>query len=74
MKKLFVLFILGVFLAGCGTAAKLSEFWEHDTMYKNFDHLEFSIYGYKNPTRETYQKSQEQGWWGIPIPYKEAEK
>ena len=74
MKKLFVLLILLVFLPGCGTAAKLSEFWEHDTMYRNFDHLEFSVHGYKNPTRETFKKSQEQEWWGIPIPYKEGEK
>jgi uncharacterized protein YceK len=74
MKKLLLLLILGVFLAGCGTAAKRSEFWEHDTMYKNCDHAKFSIYGYKNPTKETLKKSQEQGWWGIPIPYKEVEK
>ena len=60
MIKLLVLLILGVFLSGCGTAAKLSEFWEHDTMYKNCDHLKFSIFGYKNPTKETLKKSQEQ--------------
>lgn len=74
MKKLLLLLILGVFLAGCGTAAKRSEFWEHDAMYKNCDHLKFSIYGYMNPTKETLKKSQEQGWWGIPIPCKEVEK
>lgn len=70
MKKLCLLALIGLFLSGCGTAAKKSEFWEHDTMYKNWDHLIFSCWGYKNPTAETLKKSQGQGWWGIPIPEK----
>ncbi len=68
MKKLCLLVLIGLFLSGCGTAAKRSEFWEHDTMYKNWDHLKYSWWGYKNPTAESLKKSQEQGWWGIPTP------
>jgi len=64
MKKLGLLMLLGLFLAGCGTAAKESEFWEHDTMYKNWAHLKYSWYGYKEPTVQTGKESKEQGWWG----------
>ena len=67
MKKLCFLVLVGLLFSGCATSAKESEFWKHDAMYKNCDHLKFSLYGYKHPTAETLKKSQEQGWWGIPI-------
>ena len=67
MKKFFLLLIMGLFLSGCGAAAKQSELWQHDTMYKNTDHLKFSCWQFKKPTLETLKKSQEQGWWGIPV-------
>ena len=35
MKKLLCLVVLVAFLAGCAGAAE-SEFWKHDTMYKNY--------------------------------------
>jgi hypothetical protein len=67
MKKFLAITLMGLFLGGCGTAAQRSEFWKHDTVYKSWDHLKYSWGGYKNPTEETLNKSQEQGWWGIPI-------
>lgn len=68
MKRLCLLtFIMLLFLAGCG-AVRQSEFWQHDTMYKNWAHLRYSWYGYKNPTLETGIESQGQDWWGIPVP------
>ncbi|MFO7985766.1 MAG: hypothetical protein R6U38_07860 [Desulfatiglandaceae bacterium] len=67
MKKSFLMVIAGLFLCGCGSAAKESGFWEHSTMYKNWDHLGYSWFGYKNPTPKTGKESQEQGWWGIPV-------
>ena len=67
MKKLLLIILMGLFFSGCGTAAKESQFWEHGSMYKNWDHLRYSWWGYKNPTSETGKKSQEQGWWGKPI-------
>lgn len=70
MKKLFLILIIGLFFAGCGTAAKESEFWQHSTMYKDWDHLKFSWYGYKTPTIDTLIKSQDQQWWGKPISWK----
>lgn len=67
MKKLLLVLVAGLFLSSCGTAAKQSELWEHPTMYKGWDHLRFSWCGYKKPTIETLKKSNEEGWWGIPI-------
>lgn len=69
MKKLLALLFLGMFLMGCGAAARQSEFYQHSTMYQNWDHLKYSWTGYRNPTAETGEKSQEQGWWGIEVPY-----
>lgn len=68
MKKLLILLLISLFLFGCGTAATQSEFWKHDTMYKNWDHMKFSFSEYNNPSEETVKKSVEQGWWGIEIP------
>ena len=73
MKKLFVVIMLGLFLYGCGATAQQSEYWKHDSQFKNWDHLKFSLWGYKNPTGETMKKSQEQGWWGTEVPYIPAE-
>ncbi len=67
MKKLFMLGLIGLFLSGCGTAAQRSEFWKHDTMYKNWDHLKYSIDGYKKTTPEAVKKTKVQDWWGEPI-------
>ena len=68
MKKIILVLMVGMFLSGCGTAAERSEFWKHDTIYKNWDHFKFSTSGYKQPTDESLKDSQEQGWWGIPTP------
>ncbi len=73
MKKLLAVLMLGLFLYGCGAAAKQSGYWEHDSHFKNWDHLKFSLWGYTNPTAETLKKSQEQGWWGTEVPYIPAE-
>ena len=53
MKKLFAVLMFALFLSGCGTAAQNSEFWKHDSMYKNTDHMMYSWFGHKNPTTET---------------------
>ena len=57
MKKLILVLLTALFLAGCGTAAKESEFWEHGTMYRNWNHLRFSWYEYKTaaPQHGGYQ-------------------
>jgi hypothetical protein len=69
MKKVWVLLGLSVFLFGCGATADQSEFWKHDSLYKNWDHTKFSLSGYRSPMQEDQKKSMEQGWWGIEAPY-----
>lgn len=68
MKKILLLTTVLLFLVGCGANATKSDFWKHDTMYKNWDHMRFSLWGYKNPTAEDYRKSVEEGWWGVEVP------
>jgi hypothetical protein len=69
MKKMIGVTVLALFLMGCGQAATRSEFWQHKTVYKNWDHMKFSWFGYTSPTAEDRQKAVEQGWWGIDVPY-----
>jgi hypothetical protein len=66
MKKLAAVFILSAFLFGCGASATQSEFWIHDSLYKNWDHTWFSLSGYK--TREMIQEVNGAGT-GVEIPY-----
>ena len=66
MKRLLVILAIVAFLAGCGTAAKDSQFWEHDTMYRNWDHLKFSWGGYKNADDSAAEQTTDEDWWGIP--------
>ena len=70
MKKIILLILAVLFWAGCGTLAERSEFWKHDSIYKNWDHMKYSWSGYKDSTTETLKKSEGQEWWGIPKPEK----
>ncbi|MBA4421926.1 MAG: hypothetical protein C0390_02350 [Syntrophus sp. (in: bacteria)] len=67
MKKLFAVILMLLFLSGCGAAARKSEFYEHDTMYRNGDHLLFSIYEYKKVDSKDVRQSETEKWWGIPV-------
>lgn len=70
MKKSGLVLLLGLFLVGCSCAAiRDSKFLDHGTMYKNWDHMQYSQGGYWTPTAEAGKKSQEQGWWGVEVPY-----
>ena len=68
MRKIFLLIIMALIITGCS-----SEFYTHDSLYKDWDHMEFSWWGYKNPTPEYAKMSEERGWWGEEIPYIPAE-
>jgi hypothetical protein len=68
MKKIIVLLFIVFLLAACS-----DEFYKHDAVYKDLDHIAFSWWGYKNPTAEDAKLSQERGWWGEAIPYIPAE-
>jgi hypothetical protein len=66
MKKLLCLVALLAFLAGCAGAAE-SEFWKHDTMYKNTDHLKYSWSGYQDCGSQYTKETQAQQWWGETV-------
>ncbi len=66
MKKIFIVLMLCIFLAGCGTATKNSGFYEHDSLCKDWGHLWFSWYSHKKCTPEdTEKKMKAEGWWGL---------
>ena len=67
MKRILVVLLLSLFLMGCGGSLKESEFFEHDSHYKNFDHLLFSWFGYRSPSMDDVTKSADDQWWGIEI-------
>ena len=65
--RLTMAVIIVFFLVGCGSTAQRSEFWKHDSVYKDWNHMKFSLFGFENPTDETAKKSKERGWWGITV-------
>ncbi len=66
MKRFLVIAISCLFLFACGQAARQSGFYEHDTMYRDWSHLWFSWFGYRDVSPKEAEKSQEESWWGIP--------
>jgi hypothetical protein len=66
MKKLLYVVAFFGLLAGCA-GAEQSGFWDHPTMYKNFDHLKYSWSGYQDCTSQYTKESQKQDWWGDTI-------
>ena len=68
MKRLIVLILLAIMIAGCSP-----EFYKHDSIFKDWSHWGFSWWGYNNPTAEDARNSAENGWWGEEIPYIPAE-
>lgn len=67
MKRFIAVMMTVLFLSGCGAAARESGFYEHSTMYRNYDHLKFSMCGYKKVDPQEVRQSKEQDWWGITI-------
>jgi hypothetical protein len=67
MKRFIAVMMTVLFLSGCGAAARESGFYEHSTMYRNYEHLKFSMCGYKKVDPQEVRQSKEQDWWGITI-------
>ena len=67
MKRFIAVMMTVLFLSGCGAAARESGFYEHSTMYRNYDHLKFSMCGYKKVDPQEVRQSKEQEWWGKTI-------
>ena len=66
------LFVVIMVLSGCASMRE-SVFNGHETYYSSGSHMKFSIWGHRNPSEETMKKSDEEGWWGIEVPYAPAE-
>jgi hypothetical protein len=45
-----------------------SEFYKHDSIYKDWYHIKFSWWEYETPIAENANMSTERGWWGEEIP------
>jgi hypothetical protein len=67
VKRLIFVLLGIIFLTGCGAAARESGFYEHNTMYRDWDHLKFSTYGYKQVDSKEIQQSAAEDWWGISV-------
>ena len=67
MKRLIAAMMMALFLSGCGAAARESGFYDHNTMYKNWDHLKFSVYGYQDIRPKAVDQSRVEEWWGKAI-------
>ncbi len=65
MKRLFLVAIAALFLAGCGAAARESGYYQHNTHFKSWEHMKFSIWGYRNIDQKDCQESKEGNWWGL---------
>ena len=69
MKRLILIGAAVFFLMGCANSGSRSGFWQHDTMYRSWDHMGFSWFGYHNVSAQDARESQNQNWWGEDIPY-----
>jgi len=65
--KVLLLAMAVLFLVGCGATVRNSEFYDHQTHYKSFDHLRFSWWGHKDVTKEDVKNSTDENWWGLPV-------
>ena len=63
MRKLIIVVAL-MLVVGCANIQK-SDFLNHDTMYRNWDHMAFSILG-SDDLVTTHEQSVSEDWWGIP--------
>jgi uncharacterized protein YceK len=67
MKRAFVLLMVVFLFSGCGAAVRESGFYEHSNMYKSWDHMKFSMTGYKEVSPDEAKRSKEEGWWGVTV-------
>ena len=72
MKKIILIGMIFM-LAGCASAIRQSEFFQHDTVYKDLGHLWFSSVGFASIDMNDVKMSQENKWWGITRYYPPSE-
>lgn len=71
MRKI-ILAGLVFMLVGCSSAVRQSEFFQHDTVYKDLGHLWFSNVGHLEIDANDVNSSRNRQWWGITKPYPPA--
>ncbi len=64
MKKFLLILAAAFILTSCASIHE-SDFLNHDTMYRNWDHLKFS-WGLTDPTSELHKQVIAEDWWGLP--------
>lgn len=67
MKRVVVVLMAVLFLAGCGAAARESGYKEHNSLYRDWEHFKFSAWGYKHVDPKEVQMSKEREWWGKTV-------
>jgi len=67
MKRMIVVLMGVFFLAGCGAAARESGFYDHSSMYRDWEHFKFSAWGYKKVEPKEAKLSKEEDWWGKTV-------
>jgi hypothetical protein len=67
MKRLLAVAMAALFIAGCGAVARESGYYEHDTLYKDCDHMKFSISGYKDIDQQVVKECKDRDWWGLEV-------
>ncbi len=71
MKRLLILIVGIMVLSSCASMSE-SVFNGHETYYASGSHMKFSILGHRNPSEEAMKESDEESWWGTPVPYEPA--
>jgi uncharacterized protein YcfL len=69
MRKLLLILLLVFMLAGCAGLKEIKnhEVWDHNALYVSWDHMRFSLYGYKQANIKDAIQSGQEGWWGEKI-------
>lgn len=65
MKKILICMVV-LLLAGCA-AMQESGWYDHGVHYASWEHMTFSLYGYKNPTMDDVALSIKEQWWGTMV-------
>lgn len=68
MKRLIIIGLIFLFCLGVCVAADASDRWQdHDSLYASWEHMKFSLWGYKDAKMIDVYRSKWGGWWGAPV-------
>lgn len=67
MKRGLLIILAVFFLSGCGATVRETGFLERDTHFRSWEHMRFSLWGHRSPTKADVEMSKKEGWWGYPV-------